>query len=70
MNQCFDHTGICKENEAVKANLKQEITDRKKGDDDLWAGLNEMKRWIIGGMGSTIIAMGVFILNMVFPHKG
>jgi len=49
--------------------LNQEILVRKEGDRELWKGLNQMKAWVIGGMGSTILAMALFILNLVV-HPG
>jgi hypothetical protein len=70
MNQCSEHSGICERNEGVKENLKQEILDRKSGDSELWKGLNQMKAWVITGMGSTIVGMALFILNLLIPHAG
>jgi hypothetical protein len=69
MTTCVDHSGVCERVDGVKENLAQEILDRKAGDSELWKGLNQMKAWVIGGMGSTILAMALFILNMVV-HPG
>lgn len=55
MNQCLHHEGH-----------EARIDNNEKNIQDLWKGLNEMKRWIIGGMGSTIIAMAVFIANILW----
>ena len=56
---------LCTEMEMTMEKVNQEITDRKDGDKELWKGVNGIKAWIIAGMSSTIIAMAVFILNVI-----
>lgn len=54
MNYCQQHSGVCADMENVKKSI-----------DSLWKGLNAMKGWVITGMGSTILAMALFILELV-----
>jgi len=58
--QCLEHTGVCAELQNLKVNVA-----------DLWKAVNSIKNRITVTMTSVLIAVGMFILNMVVPfHKG
>jgi hypothetical protein len=63
---CLNHSGVCKEVESISKNLTVETADRKTEQNELWKGLNGLKGMLMAEMGSIILAMGVFILEMVF----
>jgi hypothetical protein len=60
MNQCFDHTGVCKDTENVKDNVKE-----------LWNAVNAIKRNSTVTMTSVLIMVLGVLLNLIIPfHKG
>ena len=59
-NICLNHTGVCAEVD----NLKENVID-------LWKAVNAIKNRTTVTMTSVLIAVGMFILNLIIPfHKG
>jgi hypothetical protein len=58
--KCYEHTGICADMENVKESTR-----------DLWKAVNSIKNRTTVTMTSVLIAVGMFILNLIVPfHKG
>jgi hypothetical protein len=53
---CLYHTGMSAEVENLKANVT-----------DLWKAVNSIKNRTTATMTSVLIAVGMFILNMIIP---
>jgi hypothetical protein len=57
---CGDHSGVCTDMENVKESVRE-----------LWKAVNTIKRNSTVTMTSILIALGMFVLNMIIPfHKG
>jgi hypothetical protein len=58
-NNCLDHTGISREMENMKESIRE-----------LWKAVNAIRRNSTITMTSIVIALGMFVLNILIPLHG
>ena len=57
INPCCEHSGVCTDMKNVK-----------KAVDDIWRAINQMRTWVVLGMGTLIVGVGGSVASSMFKH--